>query len=123
MSVNKGTFGSFNWGLFGCAVLCWAVIYQTLSKGVGTTVKVAMFTVIAPYAMLLILFIRVLFMEDSWTGIQYLLNFDVGKLFSPTTWYRVMDQHFFQHGLGFGYVFCFATFRSYSDKIWRSSVM
>jgi SNF family Na+-dependent transporter len=82
-----------------------------------------MITVIAPYAMLTILLVRTLFLEDSWKGIQYLLNFEGSKILSPTTWYRVMDQLFFQHGLGFGYVFCFATFRSYSEKIWKSAVM
>ena len=123
MCLDKGIFGNFNWELLGCAVLCWVFIYKTISNGVNTTGKVAMFTVIAPYAMLTVLLVRVLLMENSWKGIQFLLNFDAAKLLSPTTWYRVMDQHFFQHGLGFGYVFCFSTFRSYSDKIWRSSVL
>lgn len=123
MFCNQGVFGNFNWELFGCVLFCDYFIYLVVSGGVKTTGKVAVFTVIAPYVMLIILLIRTLFLDGSSIGLSYLLNFESAKIYSPTTWYRVLDQHFFQHGIGFGYVFCFSTMRNYYEKVWRSAVV
>ena len=121
--LYQGFLGGMNWKLLFGAFFCWIIIYCCIAKGVQLTGKVAMFTVIAPYFMFIVLIVRTMFLDGSWEGISYLFTFEYTKILSPKTWYRALDQNFFQHGIGSGYIFCFATFRKYNERIWRSSVL
>jgi SNF family Na+-dependent transporter len=61
------------WPLFGVFLISWALVYLIIKNGTDATGKIAMYTVILPYFLLTVLFIRVLTLEGSQIGFRYLL--------------------------------------------------
>lgn len=75
--------GSPDWKLSLCLIFTWTVIYITILKGVRWVGKVAYFTALFPYVVLLILLIRGVTLPGAWTGIKYFISPDWGVLFQP----------------------------------------
>jgi SNF family Na+-dependent transporter len=106
------------------AVTCaWIIVYLALAKGINVSGKISIFTVLAPYVMLAIMFARTLELEGSIIGLKKLFLPDFSELFKLKTWYYAIDQNFFQHNIGSGTVLLFSTFRSKNHAIFRSSIL
>jgi solute carrier family 6 amino acid transporter-like protein 5/7/9/14 len=65
--------GDPGWELTLCLLFSWVFIGVTLVRGVQSAGKVAYFTALFPYAVLLIFLIRGLTLEGAWSGIVELL--------------------------------------------------
>lgn len=78
---------------------------------------------IAPYVLFLILFIRVISLKGSLSGIAYMMIPRMNRLLDPTVWFNALGQSFFQIGIGFGTLSTFACFRNKNFKIQISSTV
>jgi solute carrier family 6 amino acid transporter-like protein 5/7/9/14 len=107
-----GEFGGFYWPTLGCYLLAWSLVYYCLKDGIKKTGKIAYFTVLSPYVLLIILLIRVLFLEGSVRGIQYLFIPDFKKLWTIEIWTEAATQSAFQYSIGVGSAQTFARFRA-----------
>ncbi len=104
-------------------IVSWIVIYLSLANGIKVSGKISIFTVLAPYFMLVVLFIRTLGLSGSTIGLKFLFWPNFSELLNLKTWYYAIDQNFFQHTVGTGIVFVFSTFRKREDKIFQSATL
>ena len=64
-----GQIGDIKWDLSLCVLLSWIIVFACLAKGIKSSGKVVYFTATFPYVILIILFIRGLFLEGAYEGI------------------------------------------------------
>ena len=105
-----------NWPVLFAVLLSWIVVYAVLAKGITISGKISIFTVLAPYFMLGVLFFRTIGLEGSSAGLAYLFTPNFSELFKIKTWYYAIDQNFFQHAIGSAVVFLLSTFRNRKDR-------
>jgi solute carrier family 6 amino acid transporter-like protein 5/7/9/14 len=72
-----------NWRLALTLLLAWILICAALIKGVKSSGKVAYFTALFPYVVLLILLVRGVTLPGAWTGIKKFLEPEWKELYNP----------------------------------------
>jgi len=77
--LNDGV-GIPDWRLSLCLLLSWILIFATLVKGVASSGKVAYFTALFPYAVLITLLIRGVTLPGAEEGILYFVTPDWNKI-------------------------------------------
>ena len=77
--MNDGV-GIPDWRLSLCLLLSWILIFATLVKGVASSGKVAYFTALFPYAVLITLLIRGVTLPGAEEGILYFVTPDWNKI-------------------------------------------
>lgn len=90
-NIDDG-IGSPDWKLTLCLLASWVLIYLTIMKGVKSSGKVAYFTAIFPYVVLLILLIRGVTLPGAWTGIKYFIEPKWEKLYEPSVSRTVLNM-------------------------------
>jgi SNF family Na+-dependent transporter len=98
-------------------VVSWVVVYFCIWKGVQSTGKIALFTVLAPYVLLSVLLIRVCFLDGFGAGLVFLFKPDFKKLLTFDIWKDALIQITFQYSIGQGIMPTFASFRTINQKI------
>jgi len=81
-SIEDG-IGWPDYKLSGCLVFCWIIIFGSLLRGVKSSGKVAYFTAIFPYTVLIILLIRGATLEGAVDGIMFFITPRWEKLLEP----------------------------------------
>jgi SNF family Na+-dependent transporter len=84
-------------------------VFLCIFKGIKLSGKITIYTATAPYFLLFILLARGVFLEGASTGLAYLLEPDLSKLFKLSVWVDAINQIFFQISLG--------NIQPYSNKI------
>ena len=123
MSPKKDTLERFHYPLLLSAFIAWVVVYICIRKGVKTTGKVAIFTVLSPYLLLVIFLVKVMTLDGFGQGLKYLFEPDFSKLFTFEIWKDAMVQVAFQLNVGQAVMISFATFRNTKDKLVMPSRM
>jgi len=75
--------GDPEWRLTLCLLFSWIIVFLSLVKGVKSSGKVAYFTAIFPYVVLLILLIRGVTLPGAGKGLEYLFRPEWEKLYDP----------------------------------------
>lgn len=114
---KKDTLGSFHLPVLAAGLISWIVVYFCIWKGVQTTGKIALFTVLAPYALLAVLLVRVTFLDGFGAGLVFLFKPDFSKLLTFDIWKDALIQITFQYSIGQAILPTFASFRSVNQKI------
>ena len=94
--------GTPNWRLSLTLLLAWIIICATLIKGIKSSGKVAYFTAIFPYIVLLILLVRGVTLPGAKDGIIKFFKPDWKKLYDLKVWYAAVGQCFFSLNVAFG---------------------
>ena len=68
--------------LAGCLLVCWLLLYLTLKDGVSSSGKVAYFTAIFPYVVMLALLVRGLTLPGAMQGLLFFFTPQWEKLYS-----------------------------------------
>ncbi|RWS29914.1 Sodium-dependent nutrient amino acid transporter 1-like protein [Leptotrombidium deliense] len=113
----------FNWRLAGCLTLSWVVVYLCVIKSVASLGKVAYFTALFPYLMLICLLIVSLLREGSTDGILYFFTPDWARMLDPRVWYRALEQCFFSLNICFGAVLMYASYNRFDNNVYRDSMI
>jgi len=109
--------------LAGCLLLCWVLVYFTLRKGVASSGKVAYFTAIFPYVVMLTLLVKGLTLPGALEGIVFLFTPQWHRLYDPKVWYAAITQSFFSLGIGFGGLITFSSYNKYRHNIYRDATI
>lgn len=112
-----------NWKVFWGYMSAWVMVYFSIWKGIKVSGKLAYFTVLGPYVILLLLIWKLFSLEGSADGLKYLFIPDFTKLFNMKAWFDAISQNFFTSNLGTGTILVFATFRRKDFKVWTSTIM
>jgi SNF family Na+-dependent transporter len=109
--VPVGALGGFHWPLLAAFIASWILVYVCLKNGIKTTGRIAYVTALGPYVLLVILAVRVVFLDGWSSGVLHLFKPDFSKLFTGKVWYAAAGQIFFQIGTGIGVNQTLASFR------------
>jgi solute carrier family 6 (neurotransmitter transporter, glycine) member 5/9 len=85
-NIDNG-IGVPEWRLTLCLLFCWIAVFLTLFKGVASSGKVAYFTAIFPYAVLIVLLIRGATLPGAADGILFLITPQFDKIADPQVIY------------------------------------
>ncbi|CAI5446401.1 unnamed protein product [Caenorhabditis angaria] len=100
-----------NWQVFGSITICWVLTALLIWKGMKMLGKVSYITVVLPYILVVVLFVRGVTLEGASTGLYYyFLNPDYSKIMSPRTWSEALKQLCFSLSLGHGGLMSMASY-------------
>ena len=103
--------------------MCWLLLYMTLRKGVSSSGKVAYFTAIFPYVVMLALLIRGLTLPGAGTGLLFFFTPQWEKLGSLKVWYAAVTQSFFSLSVGFGTLTTYASYNKFRHNTSRDALI
>jgi len=109
--------------LAGCLAVCWLLLYMTLRKGVSSSGKVAYFTAIFPYLVMLTLLIRGLTLPGASQGLLFFFTPQWEKLGSLKVWYAAVTQSFFSLSVGFGTLTTYASYNKFRHNTSRDALI
>eukprot|EP00929_Paragymnodinium_shiwhaense_P095087 TRINITY_DN5604_c0_g1_i2.p1 TRINITY_DN5604_c0_g1~~TRINITY_DN5604_c0_g1_i2.p1 ORF type:complete len:638 (+),score=147.03 TRINITY_DN5604_c0_g1_i2:94-2007(+) len=114
-SSGLDELGGLRWGLVGCLVAAWVLVYFIIWKGVASSGKVVYCTALFPYVALAAFFIRAITLPNAMEGIKFFLEPDLDKLFTADIWLRAVTQIFYSLGVGFGSLIAFSSYNKKND--------
>ncbi|KAM6160172.1 sodium- and chloride-dependent transporter XTRP3 [Erethizon dorsatum] len=115
--------GAVQWELALCLVLAWMTVYLCILRGTESTGKVAYFTALMPYCVLIIYLVRGLTLHGATNGLMYMFTPKVEQLANPKTWINAATQIFFSLGLGFGSLIAFASYNKPSNNCQKHTII
>ncbi|XP_051266901.1 sodium- and chloride-dependent GABA transporter 3-like [Dicentrarchus labrax] len=119
MSGGIEELGSVRWELALCLLACWIFCYFSIWKGVRSSGKVAYFTALFPYLILLILLIRGLTLPGAWDGIYYYLYPDLNRLTNLEVWIEAGSQIFFSYSVTEGTLNVLGSYNEYNNNCYK----
>ena len=109
--------------LTGCLAGCWVLLFLTLWKGVASSGKVAYFTAIFPYVVLITLLVRGLTLEGSLEGIMFYITPQWSELLNLKVWYDAVTQSFFSLSTGFGALITYSSYNDFRHNSYRDALI
>lgn len=85
--------------------------------------KIAYFTALFPYVVLLVLLLGGITLKGASTGLGLLFYPDWQKILSGKAWFEAVGQCFFSLGISFGGCFMFASFNNFHHKLGRDIII
>ena len=109
--------------LTACLAGCWVLLFFTLWKGVASSGKVAYFTAIFPYIVLITLLVRGLTLEGSMEGIMFYITPKWSELLNLKVWYAAVTQSFFSLSTGFGALITYSSYNDFRHNSYRDALI
>jgi len=110
LSSGPTALGGLQWPVVGALALVWVALFFIMFKGARVIGKVAVWTVIIPWVLLIILLIRGLTLPGAVDGLNYYLAPDFGALTNPDLWFGAFSQIAFTLSLGMAGMFAYGSF-------------
>jgi len=105
-----------NWALTLVLLLMWIIVVLSMIRGIATSGKVVYFTVIFPYIVLIILFVRGLTLDGAGDGVRHMFRPDWEKLKDAKVWLTAAAQIFFTLSVGFGGDLAYSSYNPINEK-------
>ncbi|XP_004640732.1 sodium- and chloride-dependent transporter XTRP3 [Octodon degus] len=115
--------GAVQWEPALCLILAWMMVFLCTLRGTETVGKVAYFTALLPYCVLIIYLVRGLTLHGATNGLMYMFTPKVEQLANPKTWINAATQIFFSLGLGFGSLIAFASYNEPSNNCQKHTII
>ena len=109
--------------LAACLAGCWVLLFLTLWKGVASSGKVAYFTAIFPYVVLITLLIRGLTLPGAADGILFYITPKWSELLNMKVWYAAVTQSFFSLSTGFGALITYSSYNDFKHNSYRDALI
>ncbi|XP_067931327.1 sodium-dependent dopamine transporter-like [Watersipora subatra] len=122
-SSGFSDLGVPTWDVTLCLLLAYTIIYFSIFKSVKFSGKVVYVTAVVPYVILLILFIRGLFLDGAIMGLKYFVKPDLTRLQDPTVWIDAAMQVFYSVGAGFGVHLAMASYNKFDNNCYLDSIV
>jgi solute carrier family 6 amino acid transporter-like protein 5/7/9/14 len=106
-----------------CLVSCWVLLYFSLARGVSGSGKVAYFTAIFPYMVMLLLLVRGLTLPGALKGLKFFFTPSWSRLLDPGVWYAALTQSFFSLGVGFGQVSTYSSYNRFHHDSYKDALI
>jgi solute carrier family 6 amino acid transporter-like protein 5/7/9/14 len=101
----------------------WLAVFFSIVKGVQSSGKVAYFTAIYPYIVLLTLLITGSMKEGATDGMYYFIKPQWNKIYDPKVWYAAVSQCFFSLSTGFGPIIMYASYNPFRHNVYRDAMI
>ncbi len=117
ITSGPGVIGNIQWPLLIGVLVTWVAIYFCVRHGVQSVGKVVWVSVLLPFALLIIMFVRGVTLPGAGEGIRHYLTPDWSALLKPSVWAAAYGQIFFSLSVGFGVMAAYASFRPRKSDI------
>ncbi|CAG2104338.1 unnamed protein product [Medioppia subpectinata] len=122
-STGLNDMNSMSWQIVICLICSWTLVYLSIIKGVSSMGKVAYFTAIFPYTVLIALLGVTLSTDGAIDGVKYFFTPQWEKLLEPIVWYRAVEQSFFSLAVCFGTLVMYSSYNEFSNNVYRDSMI
>ncbi|ODN00037.1 Sodium-dependent nutrient amino acid transporter 1 [Orchesella cincta] len=122
VNIDDG-IGYPDWRLSLCLFVSWLAVFFSIVRGVQSSGKVAYFTAIYPYVVLLVLLVTGCAKPGAWTGIKYFITPQWDKIYDPNVWYAAVGQCFFSLSTGFGPIIMYASYNPFRHNVHRDALI
>jgi len=118
LDITEGleVMGGLRWKLVLALFGAWLITFCVISKGIQSSGKVAYFTAVFPYLVLVILLIRGCTLEGYEIGLKFYLLPVWSKLKDPQVWGDAAVQVTFSLSCGFGGVLTLASYNKFKNN-------
>ncbi|XP_015782061.1 sodium-dependent nutrient amino acid transporter 1 [Tetranychus urticae] len=113
----------FNWRIAGCLLLSWTLVFLSLINGIQSLGKVAYFTAIFPYVVLIALLIASLLVDGAVDGIIYFFKPQWHRLWDPLVWYNAVLQSFFSLGVCAGALLMYSSYNNFRKDVYKDVII
>jgi len=112
LNISSGPtdFGGIVWLTLAMLAIVWAVLFLIMFKGAGVIGKVAVYTVIIPWVLLIALLVRGLTLPGAVEGLNYYLNPDWSALLTGDIWFAAFSQIAFTLSVGMAGMYAYGSF-------------
>jgi SNF family Na+-dependent transporter len=115
--------GGMQWPLVWCLFVAWTIVCLCLIKGVQSSGKVVYFTVLFPYAILIIFFFRGIFLKGAINGVKYYLTPRWDELQNVEAWQAAATQIFYSLGPAFGGLITLSSYNKFDNNCHRDAII
>ena len=116
-------WGSCNWKIAGCLLLCWTLVCLSLIKGVQSYGKVVYFTTLFPYVVLTTLLVYVSTLEGFKDGIDFYITPEWDKLSNLEVWKQAATQIFYSMGVAVGSQLLLSSYNPFTTNCQRDALL
>lgn len=118
LEITEGleVMGGLRWKLVLALFGAWLITFLVISKGIQSSGKVAYFTAVFPYLVLVILLIRGLTLPGYEIGLRFYLQPVWSKLKDPQVWGDAAVQVTFSLSCGFGGVLTLSSYNKFKNN-------
>ena len=110
LSSGPEVLGGLQWPLVAGLAVTWVALFFIMFKGARVIGKVAIWTVIIPWVLLLVLLVRGLTLPGAIDGLNYYLTPDFSAMANPDLWFGAFSQIAFTLSLGMAGMFAYGSF-------------
>ena len=112
---TQGAF-EMSWPLFGALTAAWVLIYFVMRNGIKGSGKVVMVTVLLPYVLLVILFVRGVTLPGAGRGVAYYMAPRFREM-TARSWLDGFEQIVYSLGLGIGSNIAYASYNPRDEDL------
>ncbi|PIC43598.1 hypothetical protein B9Z55_004274 [Caenorhabditis nigoni] len=114
---------TLNWPIFIAMAIGWMITVLCITKGMKFVGKLAYVTVILPYVIIVVLFVRGITLDGASDGLKFfLLASDFNSLLRYQTWTAALTQLCFSLSIGFGGLMNIASYNNRKHNCYRDAV-
>lgn len=121
LMLSKGVddFGTLNWYLGLCVLVCWIAVFLCLFQGVKSSGKVVYISVILPFIILTVLLTRLLTLDGSISAVLYFMSPKWAVLKDLHVWGEAAVQAFYSVSCCSGGLFTIASYSRFHNNVYK----
>ncbi len=124
VSSGPSELGGFRWAILAGAVFVWAIIWQIVSRGVGSGIeKVSRLFMPILFVQMMVLVAWSVFLPGASEGIAAYLTPDPSRLLDSKVWSAAFGQIFFSLSLGMGIMVAYSSYLPERAKVGQNSLI
>ncbi|EGT36082.1 hypothetical protein CAEBREN_30497 [Caenorhabditis brenneri] len=117
-------FSGINWPILISMTVCWILTALGILKGAKIMGKISYVSVLLPYFIVIVLFIRGITLPGASDGLYYYLGKpDYSKLFVTKTWIEALIQLCFSLSVGNGGLISLASYSPKNNNVFRDALI
>ncbi|KAF1764246.1 hypothetical protein GCK72_004193 [Caenorhabditis remanei] len=122
-STTLTDINTLNFPVFIAMVIAWILTVLCIHKGMKFIGKLSYATVVLPYVIIIILFVRGITLDGAADGLRFFLaQTDFNKLLNYETWTAALTQLCFSLGLGFAGLMNIASYNGKRHNCYRDAI-
>jgi NSS family neurotransmitter:Na+ symporter len=123
LTSGPGEWGGYSLSILAGLLFTWIAIYWFIYKGPERLGKLVRWTVIGPWVLLVVLFIRGISLPGSLEGLNFYLTPDFSALKDGEVWFAAVSQIAFTLSLGMAIMFAYGSYNPRRGDINNNSII
>lgn len=126
--INPGNgmydFGGINWPVLASMTVCWMLTALGILKGAKIMGKISYVSVLLPYFIVVVLFVRGVTLPGASDGLYYYFGKpDYSKLFITRTWTEALKQLCFSLSVGHGGLISLSSYSRRNNNVFKDALI